>query len=392
MPVDWRTVERWLGVTLPADYRRLADMWGHAELGGRIQMHVPCRAERFDYGAWLREVHARCRQTVRCDDDASGLPEGELRFWPAQGGLLAWGRSVGGDVLLWDTSASAEPDHWTVVSWSPQSTVRTGTWQAHGVPFAAFLWGVLVDGLLVGEHDLASAAAPVTVARNRFVPDVLPWSAPERPEGERRESRRTALREGVGWDALRRLVPPPARPALGDGAASWESAFERLGTRLPADYVALMETYGSGAWCSVLQFEDPVRSGADGMFDLIALLTENVTMAREEWGADDFVPSVWPEPGGILPFAITVGSDLVGWLTGEEDPDRWPLAVVPREMEDEQPPSPMGLVDTLLAWCRGSYTDRAFWAQSYGDDLVSVAAREEERLDRTEFTPRVYLG
>lgn len=389
--VDWAAVERWLGLRLPADYRRLADVWGHAELGGEIQLYVPCRAEQFDYAAWLREVHARCRQTLGSGDDESGLPEGEMRLWPDAGGLLAWGRTLAADVLLWDTSISDDPDTWTVVSWSPEAASRSGTWRAHGVPLAVFLGDALGNGVSVGRHRLVPAGSPMTVARNRFLPDVLPWSPPDAPERERREVRRTALHEGTGWDALRRLVPPPDKPVLGDGTASWASVFERLGARLPAEYVTLLEAYGSGTWCSVLEFEDPVRSGDDGIFHLIAFITENTAMAREEGDPDDFVPPVWPEPGGFLPFAITVGCDLVGWFTTDDDPDRWPLAVVPRELEDEQPGQSAGLLDTVLAWCRGDYADRAFWTQHDDDDRITVGAREEARLDKAEFTPDVYL-
>ena len=38
------------------------------------------------------------------------------------------------------------------------------------------------------------------------------------------------------------LVPPPEVPYLGGG--TWEGLFEELGTRLPDEYVALMDRYG----------------------------------------------------------------------------------------------------------------------------------------------------
>lgn len=69
---------------------------------------------------------------------------------------------------------------------------------------------------------------------------------------------------------------PPA-PVLVD----WAAVERWLGLRLPAEYVALMEAYGSGTWCSVLEFKDPMRSGDDGIFDLVALITENTAMAQE---------------------------------------------------------------------------------------------------------------
>ncbi|WP_018220958.1 hypothetical protein [Salinispora pacifica] len=35
---------------------------------------------------------------------------------------------------------------------------------------------------------------------------------------------------------------------------------------------------------------------------------------------------VWPEPGGFLPFANSIDSDELGWLT-EGNPDEWPLII-----------------------------------------------------------------
>ncbi|MFI5709871.1 hypothetical protein [Kribbella sp. NPDC051620] len=57
------------------------------------------------------------------------------------------------------------------------------------------------------------------------------------------------------WLTLRRLVPPPTDPYLGDG--TWEGLFAELGTQLPAEYVTLMDTYGSGSWSSWLNFFTP---------------------------------------------------------------------------------------------------------------------------------------
>lgn len=79
------------------------------------------------------------------------------------------------------------------------------------------------------------------------------------------EQRRLALTEGTGLAALTALVPPPEHRTLGEH--SWEWLFVRLGTRLPADFVALMDTYGSGTWLEWLSFP-PVHS--DGGRGLVA--------------------------------------------------------------------------------------------------------------------------
>lgn len=69
VPVGWPTVEAWLGLPLPADYKQLADTWGPVQFGGRITMPTPCAQssngrgedghgedghgeDGFDYGDW----------------------------------------------------------------------------------------------------------------------------------------------------------------------------------------------------------------------------------------------------------------------------------------------------------------------------------------------------
>src|SRR5687768_1803331 len=44
--------------------------------------------------------------------------------------------------------------------------------------------------------------------------------------------------------ALTALLPPPDAPVTGD--RSWDWSLAKLGTRLPTEYIALMDTYGCG--------------------------------------------------------------------------------------------------------------------------------------------------
>ncbi|MFD9522284.1 hypothetical protein [Streptomyces sp. NPDC059979] len=78
-----------------------------------------------------------------------------------------------------------------------------------------------------------------------FLPDAEAWipPAPVLPRLTEAE-RRIALETGTGLDGLRLLSPPPERPYLGNG--SWEGLFAELGTRLPGEYVRLMDEYGAG--------------------------------------------------------------------------------------------------------------------------------------------------
>lgn len=370
--VDWPAVERWLGLSLPEDYKGLADTYGPLDFGDYLWIHVPCTQEThgFDYGEWLRTTHRRTRIEVR------GLPEGERpAVHPEPGGLLAWGVTRSTDVLFWDTSASEDPGEWTVVR-------HVGAVPSRGrrplLRYDLTLTGYLrhatgTEWEFPSSIGTPPGALPATVARTAFLPTAQPWTPPEpappRLTGTQREA---ALRTGTGLTALRLLSPPPETPYL--GTRGWTDLFEELGTRLPHDYVALMDLYGAGIWRDWLRFHTPLREGKVCFTEHIDYFTEAYSSLKESF-PEDFPLTVWPEPGGVLPFANSIDGDHLGWLTQGDDPDSWPLIMVPRDGE-QGPPLDRGLVDVLLDWQRGDSTLEDFPELDEDDDPVEFAGFE----------------
>jgi hypothetical protein len=361
--IDWEAVESWLGLRLPADYKDLATSHGPLDIGEFIWLHVPCVQEgRFDYGDWLKETHRLCRSWSR-----SVPPYTPPAFHPEPGGLLAWGTTRRAGYLFWDTSASPDPDQWPVVTYeSDAANAGQNPWQHLGLPLLEML-----------DATIRTSALPRTARRTAFLPDAGAWTPPPPPEPVD-PSRQAALTEGEGLDALRQLVPPPATPYLGDD--SWERLFDRLGTRLPTEYVTLLETYGSGSWRSWLNFVTPLRDpgatqskGYRGLADFVEQMLDNYRELRAEF--PEYQPlAVWPEPGGFLPFADSIDGDVFGWLTLGE-PDDWPVIISPRH-DDQGPPLPDGLVDTLLAWLRGRPVSSVFEQLDEADDPLEYATFE----------------
>ena len=166
---------------------------------------------------------------------------------------------------------------------------------------------------------------------------------------------------------------PPATPYLGDG--NWDQLFEELGTRLPTDYIELMNTYGADTWSQWLNFVTPLRTNDHGFIHHAKETLDGYAELRAEYPEFQPLP-VWPEPGGFLPFANTIEGDVLGWLT-QGSPDEWPLIVYPRHAK-QGPPLQDPLVDTLLAWLRGRLNTPGFPSQ---DDDVA------DPLERIRFEP-----
>ncbi|WP_371591910.1 hypothetical protein [Streptomyces virginiae] len=371
VPTDWAAVEHWLGLRLPADYKRVADRYGPVDFGEYVWIHVPCvQRDRFDYGEWLRTTHRQARIETR------GLPEAERPvFHPEPGGLFAWGCTRGSDVFFWDTSASTDPDRWTVVVQHSGAVPGSGLlrWHRYDLTLTDYLRHTVRD-----TWELPSPPGPLmgplpgTVARTAFLPDAEAWIPPAPvPPRLTEAERRIALETGIGSDGLRLLSPPPERPYLGNG--SWEGLFAELGTRLPGEYVRLMDGYGAGIWSEWLRFHTPLRVGERRFLTHVEDAADAYRQLKDGDGDATWYPlAVWPEPGGFLPFANSIDGDYLGWLTEGEDPDTWPLIVWPRHAH-QGPPLEDGLIDTLLAWQRGTLVTPGFAALDEDDDPVEFA-------------------
>ncbi|MFI2734969.1 SMI1/KNR4 family protein [Streptomyces sp. NPDC018711] len=323
-PVDWDAVEEWTGLRLPADYKAIAAAYGPLDIGERLWLHTPFASDArlFDYGRFVEEGRR------------------------AAPGVLPFGATRRADTLYWDTTASDDPDQWPVVV-HVQDLANSGKdpWLRPGTTLLPTLAGFVSDGLRPRLARSGMAGGELSA-----------WTPPARRPEPTPEQRAALTGGGTGLDTLTALVPPPAEPYLGE--QSWEWLYERLGTRLPTEYVRLMEAYGGGAWCQWLRFSTPLGTGH---YDLAG---------TEEWYGEayrglradhpQYHPlAVWPELGGFLPFADSIDGDQLCWLTEGDTPDDWPLIVVPRHA-DQGPPLTGTLTATLLAWLRGELVTDGF--------------------------------
>ncbi|WP_377268086.1 SMI1/KNR4 family protein [Peterkaempfera sp. SMS 1(5)a] len=371
--IDWAATEEWLGLPLPDDYKQLIGAHGPLDFGGYLWIHGPCVEDgRFDYGSWTASIHRSARIDSRMQPEHA-----RPVIHPQPGGLLAWGSSRRSDVLFWDTSTSADPDHWTVVVHhihrAPGSGLRA--WHPYDLTLSGYLrHTVRTEAEAPAPHGPMIGPLPGTMARTAFLSTARPWNPPP-PTAPRlgAAQRRVALETGSGLEALRLLTPPPARPYLGGG--SWADLHRELGIRLPQEYLTLMELYGAGCWNNWLRFRTPLRTEEGRRF---LRQVESVADAYESLGEDDpeeYPLTMWPEPGGFLPFATSLDGDHLGWLTEGADPDAWRLIVWPRHAPQGDPLE-AGLIETLLAWQRGSLDEEGFAGLDQDDDPVEFARFE----------------
>ncbi len=120
---------------------------------------------------------------------------------------------------------------------------------------------------------------------------------------------------------LFRLLPPPASPRENRG--DWREVERTIGTVLPEDYKAFINAYGSGRINNLLWVLNPFTPNVHlNLMDELVTHRNNIEALRHEF-AIPFLP-VFPEPGGVLPCAMTDNGDVLYWRSNGS-PKEWSI-------------------------------------------------------------------
>jgi hypothetical protein len=118
---------------------------------------------------------------------------------------------------------------------------------------------------------------------------------------------------------LATVAPPPASPLSNGPLEQWDILQARLGLRLPTDWLAYGQCYGSGGFEGGLTVCNPLHTGAPEWIEY-------------ELGFQ-LPPPLHPAVPGFLPWGSDDNGNHYGWLTDGE-PDQWPVVFVGHEYED----------------------------------------------------------
>ncbi|MFE4328775.1 SMI1/KNR4 family protein [Streptomyces sp. NPDC056831] len=160
--VKWSTAEEALGTALPADYKRLVEIYGGGLFAGILWLLEPgCPDAMYDLVAQTAEREEILAELWEAGEDKpSELHEGNAR-------LVPWGYAEGaGHFLYWLVRPDVEPEEWTVIL----NEGRGPLWEAHSVSCSQFLLDV-VAGMTTSFYftDLDDIIGPED--RNRFAPN-----------------------------------------------------------------------------------------------------------------------------------------------------------------------------------------------------------------------------
>lgn len=121
-------------------------------------------------------------------------------------------------------------------------------------------------------------------------------------------------------------VSPPANAVEPGNPEAFTAVEARLGFALPADYKSLIHAYGTGSWMGFLWVLNPfAHSRFLNLFEQTQRQLDAERTIRANWPTQVPFP-IYPEQGGLLPWAMTDNGDRLYWLT-EGQPETWATIV-----------------------------------------------------------------
>jgi SMI1-KNR4 cell-wall len=125
-------------------------------------------------------------------------------------------------------------------------------------------------------------------------------------------------------DQLRKILPQPSSPAEAQG--SWVDVESALKTKLPHDYMAFIENYGTGQVNNFLSVFNPFSKRAN--FNLLVQSKNQLEALAElqEQFTEFRTFDLFPKEGGLLPVAMTDNGDTIYWLT-QGKTSEWSMVV-----------------------------------------------------------------
>lgn len=141
-------------------------------------------------------------------------------------------------------------------------------------------------------------------------------------------------------DELYSVLPRPAVPVECGTDAEWLDVFERLGIRPPQDYIEFIQSYGTGTindWITV--FNPFAKSKNFNLLRQVPTLLSSLRELRMEF-PDSYTIPLFFEPGGVLPWGLSIDGDIFCWVT-RGLPGRWTTLVLCRHSDAEFVPVSM---------------------------------------------------
>ncbi|MBU3179419.1 SMI1/KNR4 family protein [Clostridium estertheticum] len=127
-------------------------------------------------------------------------------------------------------------------------------------------------------------------------------------------------------DDLKKVLFPPSEPYKIGEDEGWSKLENKLGIVLPEDYKNFIKTYGTGGIDNFIWILTPFVQDENVNFVTRMSVMLNAYSESKNKFPQYYKHKVFPEQGGLLPWAYTDNGDEIYWLTGENS-NEWSIIV-----------------------------------------------------------------
>ncbi len=132
-------------------------------------------------------------------------------------------------------------------------------------------------------------------------------------------------------EELTKVLEVPNNPVEIQGGKSWAEVESEIASRLPDDYKAYIQQYGTGYIADYLVIWNPFASlETVNLITQLDLRLKDIRRAkdnyRESFGMEFPPYPIFPEEGGILPFGATINGHIIFWKTTQK-PNNWTIVI-----------------------------------------------------------------
>jgi hypothetical protein len=134
---------------------------------------------------------------------------------------------------------------------------------------------------------------------------------------------------------LQEILKPPASPIDAGKGKDWGSITAKFNAPLPTDYMQFIDIYGSGEVGGWLTVFNPFSENQNiSLLDQFFFLLSGLNATKSEFPESCPYPLLF-EPGGLLPWGISIDGDIYCWLTVGAS-GKWKTVIIGRHSEPEE--------------------------------------------------------
>ncbi|MFD9725931.1 hypothetical protein ACFWXG_19235, partial [Streptomyces sp. NPDC059072] len=112
-----------------------------------------------------------------------------------------------------------------------------------------------------------------------------------------------------------------------DEQVDWDAMRRAWGVGFPSDYTAFMATYGAGGIDAAFSVLTPEATAQPPDGSGFGSMAGETTLMRHIWATEGGPDGVSASPDSVIAWGGSCGADTLGWITVDEDPDKWPVIV-----------------------------------------------------------------